>query len=105
MNDYTGIFVVLTVLIVLLLIISVANLLSTCKMIAVYCKGNKRNRLEILREYNNIADVLRGINNFVLDYQSQKKLKNIESIIEYNSNDRNKFKDIDIPIAKFIPKE
>lgn len=105
MSDYTGNFVVLTVLIVLLLIISVANLLSTCKMIAVCRKGNRRNRLEILREYNNIADVLRGINNFVLDYQSQKKLKNIENIIEYNSNDRNKFKDIDVPIAKFTSEE
>lgn len=105
MSDYTGMIIILTVLVILLLIVSVVNFILTSKIISIFKKGIKRNRLEIIREYNNIADVLRGINNFVLDYQSQKKLKNINDIIEYHSNDREKFDDIDIPIVKFASEE
>lgn len=101
MSDYIGVFIILTVLVILLLVVSVANFILISKMISIFRKGIKRNRIELIREYNNIVEVLRGINNFVLDYQSQKRLSNINDMIEYHSNDQKKFEDIDVPKVEF----
>ena len=100
MENYTGVLIVLTILVVLLILVAVVNLLCTCCMLSSFKKNNKRNRIEIIRRYNNITDVLRELNNFVLDYQSEKKIRNINDIIEYPFS-KKEYLDIEVPKVSY----